>query len=99
VTSGVTGRYGATGYNRYDPELPATAGISSPSEPAVTGYDRLPPGTACVVSVWPTCCLLRQRRQVQARPVERSNVLLTFLVAATGVTRRDGSGSALWWKK
>jgi hypothetical protein len=24
----------------YDPELPTAAGISSPSQPAVTGYDR-----------------------------------------------------------
>jgi hypothetical protein len=34
VTNGTAG---------YDPELWARAGISSPSEPAVTGYDRLPP--------------------------------------------------------
>src|SRR6266511_125433 len=46
----------------YDPELLATAGISSPGEPAVTGYDRLPPGTACVAGVWSAWCLLRQRR-------------------------------------
>jgi hypothetical protein len=25
--------------------------FSSPSDPAVTGYDRLPPGRACVVGV------------------------------------------------
>jgi hypothetical protein len=28
----------------------------------VTGYDRLPPGTACVECVWSWWCLLRQRR-------------------------------------
>jgi hypothetical protein len=27
------------------------AGISSPREPAVAGYDRLPPGRACVARV------------------------------------------------
>jgi len=32
--------------------LPAEGGISSPSEPALTGYDPLPPGRACVVRVW-----------------------------------------------
>jgi hypothetical protein len=64
ATSGVTGRYGCNPLRRdrpvrvqpatvgYDRELLATAGISQPSEPAVTGYDRLPPGTACVVRVW-----------------------------------------------
>ncbi len=30
-------------------------------EPIVTGYDRLPPGTACVVGVWAGWCLVRQR--------------------------------------
>ncbi len=48
ATSGVTGRHRSTGY---DPESPARAGISSPCEPAVTGYDRLPPGRACVLRV------------------------------------------------
>jgi hypothetical protein len=26
----------------------------------VTGYDRLPPGTACVADVWWSCCQERQ---------------------------------------
>jgi hypothetical protein len=42
---------GATGTAGSDPELPARAGISSLSEPALTGYDRLPPGRACAVCV------------------------------------------------
>jgi hypothetical protein len=33
------------------PEPPARAGIFPPIEPAVTGYDRLPPGRAFVVGV------------------------------------------------
>jgi hypothetical protein len=61
TTSGVTGRYGATGYSRLDPELPAGAGTSSIREPALTGYDRLAPGTACVVGVWSGRCLEWQR--------------------------------------
>ena len=52
ATSGVTGRYGPDRYSGCDRELPAEGGISSPSEPALTGYDPLPPGRACVVRVW-----------------------------------------------
>jgi hypothetical protein len=44
-----------------DRELPAAAGISSAGEPAVTGYDWLAPGTACVACVWAWWCLIRQR--------------------------------------
>jgi hypothetical protein len=62
ATSGVTGRYRR---NRLrpaaTPELPARAGICLPSEPAVTGWNRLPPGTACVADVWSTWCPPRQR--------------------------------------
>ncbi len=61
ATSGVTGRYGAAAPAGYDPESPATAGISSPSEPALTGYDRLAAGTACGEGVWSMWCLLWQR--------------------------------------
>jgi hypothetical protein len=53
ATSGVPGRRGATGYH---PESRSGAGVSSPSEPAVTGSDRLPPGGACVAGVWSTWC-------------------------------------------
>jgi hypothetical protein len=67
ATSGVTGRHGATGYNRLRPELHATAGLSSSSRPVVTGYDRLRPGTACVEGVWSTRCLLRQRTMFDLR--------------------------------
>jgi hypothetical protein len=37
------------------------------SEPAVTGYDRLPPGTACVVGVWSPWCLGWQRSNDKLR--------------------------------
>jgi hypothetical protein len=59
ATSGVTGRYDATGY---DPELLATAGVFLSSQPAGRGYDRLAPGTACVEGVWSVWCRDRQRR-------------------------------------
>jgi hypothetical protein len=42
---------GSTGTAGCDSQLRARAGISPPSEQAVTGYDRLPPGRACVVRV------------------------------------------------
>ena len=56
ATSGVTGRYGATGYSRLRPGIPATAGTSSIREPAVTGYDRPASGTAYVAYVWCSSC-------------------------------------------
>jgi hypothetical protein len=34
---------------------------------AVTGYDWLAPGTACVAYVWWLWCLLRQRHYIQLR--------------------------------
>src|SRR5262249_20364347 len=49
---GVTGPHRAVGYSRLRPGITG-AGISARSEPAVTGYDRLPPGPARVESVWP----------------------------------------------
>jgi hypothetical protein len=61
-----------------DRELPATAGISSTREPAVTGYDRLPPGTACVVRVWRGRFPIRQRIYGEAAKTHsrRSSVAL-----------------------
>ena len=61
ATSGVTGRYVSEPVTGgYDGITAATAASSSPSEPAATGYDRLPPGAAFVVSVWCDRCLARQ---------------------------------------
>src|SRR5438874_12687301 len=61
----------STGTAGSDPELPVRAGISLPGEPAVTGYDWLPPGMACcsrcVIDVMPT--LTTGPRSVQHREV------------------------------
>lgn len=45
------------------PAMPcALSSTFASSEPGGTGYDRLPPGTACVESVWSLWCRIRQRR-------------------------------------
>jgi len=50
-----------------------------PNEPAVTGYDRLRPGRACVARVWSAWCLLRQRRHFRG----------TLRLAGVGWARAD----------
>jgi hypothetical protein len=92
ATSGVTGRYGAAGHAGYDAELPAGAGNSSNSEPAVTGYDRLAPGTACVAYVWWlwACFDNVATFSFDARA-------LVALMASGVQTGRSGSTSAVSW--
>jgi len=51
ATSGVTGRYELNRHGWPPPRIPAGAGNSCLRELAVTGYERLPPGRACVVLV------------------------------------------------
>ena len=52
ATSGVTGRYGAAGCDRLRAGITGYSRVCVLREQAVTGYDRLPPGTACVAYVW-----------------------------------------------
>ena len=71
----------STGTAGSDPELPVRAGISLPGEPAVTGYGRLPPGTACVADVWWSCCQERQRREGSFdEPEDRLNFIVAFML-------------------
>src|SRR5919204_140144 len=49
ATSGVTDRYRLNRYSRLRPGITGWSRHFSASAPAVTGYDRLAPGRACVV--------------------------------------------------
>jgi hypothetical protein len=74
----------------YDPELPATAGISAIRELAVTGCDRLAPGIACVADVWSKWCLYGQRLDVRQPPVDDRARARAGRGAAARLTRARG---------
>jgi hypothetical protein len=99
ATSGVTGRYGATGYSRLRPGIMARAGISSSSEPAVTGYYWLRPGRACVVRVYParwrdsqqgSCRRFGTASSGKGQPFDLRGAKLFLRRPATHVTRSRG---------
>jgi hypothetical protein len=79
ATSGVTGRYGLGRYSRLRPGIASWRRHFLAQRPALTGYDPLPPGRACVVRVWSPWLRIRQqsdRRAIAARYFARSSLIL-----------------------
>ncbi len=75
----------------YDPESPATAGVSSNREPAVTGVTGHHPAP-CVAGVWSRWCLLRHDRPFSARMPSRPHLAFVSLVGVPEQAGRAAGG-------